>query len=579
MVEPVASEQEKPLRFDVAAVREAAGEKVFARGVEYQRNGRVEILAIEPARVLAKVMGEDIYRVELTGEGARISGRCSCPAFERGFCKHLVATALIANHAGEGEPTEATSRLSRIRAYLLAQGAATLTDKIMAWAERDLELLAELDLATMAETADERALFDRFRKALTDATRTRGFVDYEEAGGWAGGIERVLRQIEGLIARHPEMVLRLIDHGFDRIEAALESVDDSNGDGLALFGRIREIHLAACRSARPDPVGLAHDLFDKEAQSVWGMFDGVVESHADVLGEAGLAEFRRLAQDAWARLPASPPTHAPHDPESSARYRLKAILDGFAARDGDLDARLALRTSGLTSAYGYLEVAQVCLAHDREDLALSWAEEGLWRFEDRPDERLTCLAADLMRRGGQAAKAESLLWAAFARDPSLKLFHQIRGGGDPEAALDQAVVVLEGQLAAPPHERRRRSSGQISDLLVQLLTEAGRLSEAWQATRAHGCGEWVVNALAQLSEAALPEEALTAYARLVEGHIGRTSRSGYEAACALLNRMRRLRTGLGQDAAHREHLEQLATLHKAKRTFVQMLRGQANAGP
>jgi uncharacterized Zn finger protein len=112
-------------RFDVAALREAAGEKVFARGVAYQRDGQVEIIAVEPLRVPARVLGTEIYRVELTGRGSELSGECSCPAFsDWGFCKHLVAAALAANAAESGEPAEAVNRLSRIRAHLLAQGAS-----------------------------------------------------------------------------------------------------------------------------------------------------------------------------------------------------------------------------------------------------------------------------------------------------------------------------------------------------------------------------------------------------------------------------------------------------------------------
>src|SRR5439155_14433984 len=40
-------------RFDVAKLREVAGEKVFGRGVEYHEDGQVEIVSIDSSRVLA----------------------------------------------------------------------------------------------------------------------------------------------------------------------------------------------------------------------------------------------------------------------------------------------------------------------------------------------------------------------------------------------------------------------------------------------------------------------------------------------------------------------------------------------
>ena len=85
-------------RFDIGALRALAGEKVFARGAEYHRDRLVEVLALEPGRVLAQVSGNEEYR---TGHGTQIGGECSCPAIEDwGFCKHIVAAALAANAVG-----------------------------------------------------------------------------------------------------------------------------------------------------------------------------------------------------------------------------------------------------------------------------------------------------------------------------------------------------------------------------------------------------------------------------------------------------------------------------------------------
>lgn len=68
-------------RFDVEALRDHAGDKVFARGQAYYRGGLAQLLALEPGRVLARVAGTDDYRIELRGRGKTIGGTCSCPAF------------------------------------------------------------------------------------------------------------------------------------------------------------------------------------------------------------------------------------------------------------------------------------------------------------------------------------------------------------------------------------------------------------------------------------------------------------------------------------------------------------------
>src|ERR1700738_1897448 len=94
-------------RFDVAALRGVA------RGIAYHEDGHVEIVTFDMARVLARVVGSEVYRCELVGTGKKFSGECSCPAFsDWGFCKHLVATALAANSLGSGALEETSSRLA-----------------------------------------------------------------------------------------------------------------------------------------------------------------------------------------------------------------------------------------------------------------------------------------------------------------------------------------------------------------------------------------------------------------------------------------------------------------------------------
>jgi uncharacterized Zn finger protein len=189
-----------PPRFNVAALREFAGEKVFARGVAYHEDGRVEIISIDSARVLARVIGSEVYRSELKTVGRKFSGGCSCPAFsDWGFCKHLVAIALAANDLEPAAVEQAANRLSKIREHLRAKGIEPLIAMIMGLAERDPALFGDLELAAAEATADDQTLFAQFKKAITEVTRTGGFVEYREARDWAETIQRVLDRVANLI--------------------------------------------------------------------------------------------------------------------------------------------------------------------------------------------------------------------------------------------------------------------------------------------------------------------------------------------------------------------------------------------
>jgi uncharacterized protein DUF6880/SWIM zinc finger len=388
-------------RFDVGALKAMAGDKAFARGEAYFADGRVEILEAEHGLVRARVAGTEIYRAELQSVGKRLSGECSCPAFSdrSDFCKHLVAVALTVNGLKPGVPVP--NRFARIREHLKAQDRAALVELILSLAERDTALLDDLELAaSMNGDGDDEALFSRFKQAITAATRISDYVEYSEARAWASNIETVLKRVGDLIGRgKAPPVLKLLDHFFARMEAALPSIDDSNGHGGALLAQASELHFKACRAAKPEPIALARELFQRETEWQWDYFHGASETYAKVLGERGLAEYRRLAEAAWAEIkPLLGGARRVHDDQSMLRYSLQSILESFAEREGDIDAMIAIRARDLSSAYRYLQVAKLCADHGRTTEALKWAEEGLWHFEDDPDRRLVAFASNLRRR-------------------------------------------------------------------------------------------------------------------------------------------------------------------------------------
>lgn len=290
-------------RFDVKALRDLAGDKVFARGVAYHDDGQVQILSLEPARALAQVAGTEDYRTVLTGRGREIGGECSCRAFvDWGFCKHMVATALAANAAG-GE-LQGGGALSRIRDHLKGKGVDPLVEMIVGLAERDPALFRRLDMASTAMFADDKTFEARLRKAIDGATRTRGFVDYDEAPVWAATVDGVLDSIAEIASTgRAGIALKLAERTIEQIEGALEDIDDSEGACGALLMRARDIHIAATRVAKPDAVRLAQDLFNREMRSEYETFDGAAMRYADVLGKKGLAEYRRLATKSWEKLP------------------------------------------------------------------------------------------------------------------------------------------------------------------------------------------------------------------------------------------------------------------------------------
>jgi tetratricopeptide (TPR) repeat protein len=352
----------------------------------------------------------------------------------------MVAAALAANAAGSDAEAEGAGALARIRDHLKGKGVDALVEMIMDIAERDPALFRRLDMAAATVNADERTLEARLRKVLDQATRTRGYVDYREAAGWAEGVNSALA--------------------------------------------------------------------------------------------------------AWEKLPARAGQTRARDDRLEGYDQLKAILDFFAERDGDVDARVALRAKDLSSPWSYLQLSEFCLAQGRGEEAVRRAEAGLWMFEDdRPDERLVFFAAELLSNAGRQSDAQAHLQRAFERAPSLALYTRLRRLGG-EAARERALKLLEGRIAGAGPTPWDQPAG----LLIRILAQEQMFDAAWAAVRRHGASMRVKEALARASETTHPREAVDAYSERIEALTGSGGNPAYAEAATLIAHLGTLRGAAEQTA-------------------------------
>jgi len=551
-------------RFAPEALKALAGEKVFRRGQAYHCDGHVRVLALDARRVLAEVEGSETYRVELKGGGADIGGQCSCPAFEDwGFCKHMVATGLAANEA-QIEGRDAPYAFERIREHLKAKSAAELVELILGLAEQDAALFRRLDLAASALAADDATLKGRLKDAIDRATRTGGYVDYGGARDWAERVNEALDAVADLASGpRAKLALEMAELAVDRIDKALNEIDDSDGYCGGCLERAAAIHLEAAQAAKPDPVELARRLFRREIDGCFDAFYGAARRYADVLGEGGLAEYKRLADEAWKKLPAKAAGRKGGEEQVPSYSRLMGILDFFAERDGDVDARTALRAKDLSTPWRYFELAEFCRSQGRKSEALTWAEEGLWAFEDeRTADRLVDLAVALLIEAGRTTEAEAHLWRAFEKTPSeagYRKLKQVCGDGVRERAL----ATLEAWLKKEEPSLWRSPA----DVLVRILMLEEDYEAAWKAVRGHGASKGAREELARASEATHPKEALEIFGQRVEELATSGGGRAYEEAIGLIARMAALRDPREQAA----YVADIKTRFARKRNFMKLL--------
>jgi hypothetical protein len=303
-------------------------------------------------------------------------------------------------------------------------------------------------------------------------------------------------------------------------------------------------------------------LAPPETGGIYDTFFQAAELYGEALGEKGLAEYRRLAEEAWSRLPGRMGKPRTAALETIGSSRIAAILDHFAEQDGDVGARIAIRSKDLSSSWRYLQLAEFCREHGREQDALRYAEEGLWIFEDdEPDERLVSFAVDLLSKAGRKEEAAAQLWRVFGRAPSFKMYLQLcqLDGGE---AGQRAVALLKASAGKALAGLWNRPA----DLLARVLIHEKKFDEAWEAVQRHGASEPVNQELVEATETTRPRDAIAFYAAKIE-RLANSGGNSYEEAADLIARMAKLRDPSEQAA----YVAGLKDRFRRRRKFMKLL--------
>ena len=293
--------------FNRRRVRSLAGPRSFERGEDYARGGAVTKLRVTATSAEAAVRGSAPYTVHLGVEDGEPAFSCTCPVGAEGsFCKHAVAVALVATEPRAAQQQHDVESHVDVRAYLEGLGHERLVDLVLELAAADELALARLRLEAAKAVAGPPPL-RAFLDAIDNAFETDDYVSYREAYDYAERIREVVVAVGGLLDDgEVEAVITLCEHALERAEDAVGSVDDSNGCLGGIVAELQELHLAACEKARPDPVALAHRLFDWECNAGdLDVFSGAAHTYAKVLTKTGLATYRQLAEAAFERPPPS----------------------------------------------------------------------------------------------------------------------------------------------------------------------------------------------------------------------------------------------------------------------------------
>lgn len=557
-------------------MRKLAGAVYYARGKEYFEQGLVSSLDENDDEITASVEGTYDYEVRFWEEAGELCYECSCPVGQDSdFCKHCVAAGLAV--LAQSAPRKQRSPTNNIRNYLETLEAEALMGIITDACKHDKRLREKLLLAARGRGNANTAV-KAWKDALNRATVTRGYVDYHEMRSFAAGIQEVVDALAAWIpGGRAVQVVDLAEYAATRVEKLLEECDDSNGELGDLLGSIGELHLAACRKARPDPVELAGRLLHHELHDDLDTFFHAAERYADVLGEQGLAEYRRLAEMEWKKIPALPP--GDKRAWEGNRYRITHVMETLAKQGGNLEELVEVKSRDLSIEMRFLDIAELYRNAKNRDKALEWAEQGLAAFPVKTDSRLRDFLIEEYLHRGLGGKAMALSWAQFQENPYLenyKKLNKIAGKlNDWPVWRGRALAHLRSDIARTYSERSKlrygRAEAPDQSPLVEILLWEKDGEAAWQEAKAGICHERLWLQLADIRAKEHPEDAIAVYRRQVAHLVQQTNNHSYEEAITLVKKIKPLLTRCRGTSSVGDYFAELRVAFKAKRNFMKML--------
>lgn len=556
---------------DLETVKTMAGERSFARGAEYYSRGLVSKLKASSSRVAAVVQGNQDYKVTLSALDDTVEFLCICPICQDGnFCKHCVAVGIC----WLSEPSQSDlGDAGAIASYLAGLDQSELIRMLLDQAAEDDRFARSL-LLRAQKAQGKQPNFRKFRQRIDRTVKSRGFMEYEEERSYTSDVLEVADEIEELVdLGYAIEAIELTEHTIAKFEKAMYEMDDSDGCASQVVTRLLEIHLAACNAARPNPVDLARRLFAWELKSDGDSFCGIVESYDAVLGEAGIAAFRALADEEWKRVPARVPGTSGQSRES--HFRITSIMQSLAQRSGDVDELVSVMQRDLSLPYHYLRIAEIFKEAGRPEESMNWALRSLATFPNAADDRLVEFIARDYHESGRHAEAMDLIWENYNHNPSVRGFEKVREHAFMADAWptwrERTIERIWRQVTERERNGATRWSKPDRSDLVEVLLVDDDPERAWKEAVAGGCSTSLWLKLAKSREEQNPSDAISVYQAHVKKLLVNADNRVYADSVMYLKSISRLMKRLNRSAEFRSELAALRLEHKRKRNLMQLL--------
>jgi uncharacterized Zn finger protein len=569
---------------DTATLLTEAGHDAFARGSSAMKGHRVRCLRASNDTIHATVDDGEYRRVCVWIEDGDLRHSCSCAdGGAVAMCAHVVAAALAwrqSQTAGTTEPSSSTERSAwaSMRAQIEHLDKRDITELLSAYAQAD-ERLVRHDAALSARNLPNGPSFARLHRMIDDAARPRALSSDQSAFEYARGLDEAVRVVQEILdERQPSAALELAEYAIDRIARACSQVRDDDGFVVEVLERIEELHLAACREARPEPRALARWLFAQQMRMDADVFEDAALRYRDILGRDGLDEYRKLARPLWEALRKLKPSEL--EGHAGQRTHLQGIMESLADAARSLDAWIEVQSWDLSSPGGFVAIAERCMRAGQQDRAVEWVRRGLNSFPGRPDVRLRQLQAELHHGEGRHSAATEVLWSCFVDDPDQgsyeKLLQSAATHGGVAKWRERAHAHIRSVLDVSIEKRQIGGSARwdrsLNNEWVRILVAERDFESAWREGCARDCAIGLLIDLAEQREKKHPEDVVPVYRRYVRELIDQREKHSYAAAVNAILHLRDLARRTRTEEEFAGYLLGLKQEHRAKINLMKSLK-------
>jgi len=545
-----------------------AGPGAFERGYDYFRNGHVGDLDIRGGQTLALVSGTDLYRVQLLHDGTGLDGSCNCPASDGVvFCKHCVATALeLRDQLAESGLAMVEHFDDRnLKDYLSDQDPETLVSYLLQVLPKDPSLYERLGRQAMLTANCLNA--KELKKSITQATPMQDIFEWGRVSAYFRRLEATLQGIVEIADQLPaDILLETAVHGINRLNKALERIDDSGGYREHAQAILRELHGRALIRIDWTPVQRAEHLMELALADPWDQFEAPPLDYAEALGEAGSSAFYTAVETRLAALPAFR-RNASFD-ENLPYLRLTNYLMMRAREQGDLDEMIRLEKLTATTEIDFEDIARLYLKKGDPETAVQWlAKADASATYDRSSRKALWSSVHAAMGNWDAAIAAQE--DAFQRDASYddyKELLELAEQAHRTAEVRESVLRFlrsEDKALSWSDERRAWTLARIlkddKDWAALRATALKRISNSDHLLQA---ARWITGLA--------PSEAAPVYEKAVDTLVTRKTNHSYRAAVRALLEARPV-FDAADTLAFDECVSRLRETHFRKRNFMAVL--------